>query len=493
MTFNSLQYFGFFAVVLIIYYRLGLDGQNRLMVIAGSIFYGLFDWRFLGLLYASILIDYTVGRCLAGTADPRSRKALLGVSLVGQLGMLGFFKYWNFFTADGTRFFHRLGLDVSPPVLHIVLPVGISFYTFQTLAYIFAVYRRQVPAEQNLITFATFVSWFPQLVAGPIERATSLMPQIKRRREPPDRSTTESGVFLILRGLVKKVVIADSVATYVSTVYSHPAGYGWVALALATVGFAVQVYGDFSGYTDIARGSSRLLGVELRRNFEQPFLSRDIREFWQRWHTSLTSWFVEFVGQPLGGAGKGKARAMVNVLIIFTLIGLWHGAAWHFVLWGLLNGVLVVIWRLFFPVPPGRHPMRVRLSEAPSIAFTFALFCGGVIFFRAGSIHDADVVLGHILSLRSGAAGPPSAALVPIMLGLVLVIDLAERHGRIATIESLRVRATFGGVPTSGEAIGESPVAGLRTLPAGLVLGLAVTALAVFSGGAPTPFIYFHF
>jgi D-alanyl-lipoteichoic acid acyltransferase DltB (MBOAT superfamily) len=493
MTFNSLQYFVFFAIVLLLYYRLNVRGQNFLMVVAGSIFYALFDWRFVGLLYASILIDYTVGRALAITDDARSRNALLGVSLAGQLGILGFFKYWDFFTGQGTSFLNHLGLGVSAPVLHILLPVGISFYTFQTLAYIFAVYRRQIAAERDLITFATFVCWFPQLVAGPIERATNLLPQIKRRREVPSRPMLESGTLLIIRGLFKKIVIADSVASYVATVYAHPGNYGWAALVLATVGFAIQVYGDFSGYTDIARGSSRLLGVELRRNFEQPFLSRDIREFWQRWHTSLTSWFVEFVGGPLGGARRGAVRAMLNVLIIFSLIGLWHGASWHFVVWGALNGLLVVTWRKFFPVPKGRHPMRVRLSEAPGIIFTFALFCGGVVFFRAASLHDAGVVFTHILSLKRGAAGPSGSALVPIMLAVVVAVDLAERRQRINAIETLRVKATFGGVPTPAEAVEESPVAGLRLPSAGLVLGVAAAAILVFSGGTPTPFIYFHF
>ena len=493
MTFNSLQYFLFLAVVVLLYYLMGVKGQNRLMVLAGAVFYGSFNWRFLGLLYASTLIDYSVGRCLGGTDNARSRKRLLAVSLTAQLGILGFFKYWGFFTHDTARVLARVGVHVSPPVLNIALPVGISFYTFQTLAYVFAVHRRQIAPERNLLTFATFVSWFPQLVAGPIERATSLLPQIKRRRDVPDRASLESGLLLIVRGLVKKVVVADSVAGYVTTVYNRAGAFGWQALALATVGFAVQVYGDFSGYTDIARGSSRLLGVELRRNFEQPFLSRDIREFWQRWHTSLTSWFVEFVGQPLQGKSRTRFRTVATVLVIFTLIGLWHGPSLHFVLWGVLNGILVVIWRLFFPVPEGRHPMKVRLREAPGIAFTFALFCLGVVFFRAPSAHDALSVIRHLLTLRPGAAGPSTGVLVPIMLAVVFGIDLAERRARIATIESLRVRATYGGVPTREEAIEESPIFGLATVPAGVTIGVAVVAIVLFSGGAPTPFIYFHF
>jgi alginate O-acetyltransferase complex protein AlgI len=493
MSFNSLQYFAFFGVVLLIYYRLPKRGQNLLMIVAGSVFYGAFDWRFLGLLYLSIAIDYLVGRGLGSTDDAGRRKRLLAVSLVGQLGILAFFKYFGFFSESATRFLDKIGLSPDEFTLHVLLPVGISFYTFQTLAYVFAVYRRQLPPERDLVTFGAFVAWFPQLVAGPIESATSLLPQIQRRRDTPSAPTVESGVALILRGLFKKIVIADALATYVNTVYAHPGSYGWKPLTLATVGFAVQVYGDFSGYTDIARGSSRLLGVELRRNFEQPYLSRDIREFWTRWHTSLSWWFVEFVGRPLGGATRGRGVALRNVLIIFTLIGLWHGAAWHYVFWGFLNGVLVVIWRRFIPVPARRHPMKVRWREAPSIAFTFGLFCLGVAFFRANTMGDAAVVVTNILTFHTGPPGPSGAALIPIMLGLVLLLDIAERRQRISAIESLRVRATLGGVPTPEEAVAESPIPLSSPVLAGVIVGALIVGIVVFSGGTPTKFIYFQF
>jgi alginate O-acetyltransferase complex protein AlgI len=232
--------------------------------------------------------------------------------------------------------------------------------------------------------------------------------------------------------------------------------------------------------------------VELRRNFEQPFLSRDIRELWQRWHTSLGSWFVEFVGTPLGGARRGAIRAAFNVLVIFTLIGLWHGAAWHFVFWGFINGVLVVLWRRV-PVPKSRHQMKLRLAEIPGIAFTFALFCAGVVFFRSQSFHDGLVILKHIATLRGGVGGPATGVLVPIMLAAVLALDLMERRRRIATIETLRVRANVGGVATTAEAALESPVWELNAVSAGLLIGVLLLLLLAFSGGAPTPFIYFQF
>jgi alginate O-acetyltransferase complex protein AlgI len=492
MTFNSLEYLVFFAVVLALYFRFGAKGQNRLMVLAGAVFYGAFDWRFLGLLYASCVVDFFVGQAIERSDEQRRRRQFLAISVVFQVGILAFFKYFNFFTDSAERVLDAVGLSVDPVTLDIVLPVGISFYTFQTLAYVFGVYRRQVPAERDLITFATFVSWFPQLVAGPIERATSLLPQVQRRRVRPEGPVIESGLMLIVRGLVKKVVVADSLATFVTTVYSGQAKFGWQALTLATVGFAVQVYGDFSGYSDIARGSSRLLGVELRRNFEQPFLSRTMQEFWQRWHTSLGSWFVEFVAQPLGGARHGRLRAEANVLLIFVLIGLWHGAAWHFVAWGFLNGCFVLLWRRI-PVPKSRHPMKIRTRDLLGIVFTFSLFCLGVILFRAMSLRDAARILEGIVTFRDGAGGPASGALVPIMLGLVLLLDLDERRRRVRAIETLRVRPQLGGISSPPEAAMESPTFAMRPWAAGVKVGLMVVAILLFSGGTPTPFIYFQF
>ncbi len=492
MTFNTLQFVALFAVVLLLYYRFGLKGQNRLMLVAGSVFYAAFDWRFLGLLYLSAIVDYFVGRALDTKDEPSTRKALLATSLVVQIGILAVFKYFDFFAESFTSALGWLGLSANPVLLEVVLPVGISFYTFQTLAYVFYVYRRQMHAERNLVTFATFVAWFPQLVAGPIERPTSLLPQIQRRREAPDRALTESAIALILTGLFKKVVIADGIATFVNSAYSAPETHSSRTLVLATVGFAVQVYGDFSGYSDMARGISRLLGVELRRNFEEPFLSRDMREFWQRWHTSLGWWFTEFVGRPLGGARQGRLRAILNVLIIFALIGLWHGAAWTFVFWGVFNGVLVAYWRLR-PVPENRHPMLVRWRDFPAIVRTFALYCVGVVFFRAASFDDALTIGKRIATLRPGVPSPEGALLIPIAALAVLVIDLWSRKRRIQAIEATRTRAQLGATATAQEAVHESLTYGMNPVSAGAVLGVMVVAVIVFSGGTPTPFIYFQF
>ena len=492
MTFNSLQFFAFFIAVLLLYYRFDRAGQNRLMFVAGSVFYAAFDWRFLGLLYLSTIVDYTVGRRLEVAEARRARRRLVAVSLVVQLGILGVFKYFNFFAGSLTDVMGFLGLKADPPVLKVLLPVGISFYTFQTLAYVFYVYRGQIEAEHDIATFAAFVAWFPQLVAGPIERPTHLLPQLRGRRRRPDAERIEAGLLLILRGLFKKVVIADGVAAYVNAVYAAPRGFAFSALGIATVGFAVQVYGDFSGYSDIARGCSRLLGVELRRNFEQPFLSRNMREFWQRWHTSLGWWFTEFVGQPLGGARRGRLRSTVNVLIIFTLIGLWHGPAWTFVLWGLYNGVLVATARAR-PVPARQHPMKLAFADAPGIIATFVLFCIGVVLFRASSLHDAGQIFSRIVTLQAGRAAPPGSSTVVFMLSVVVVLDLVERMQRIAAIERTRTPARLGTPATTAEAVYESLVHGLRAVPAGVVVGFLGLGVLVFSGGAPRPFIYFQF
>ncbi|HEY1826486.1 MAG TPA: MBOAT family O-acyltransferase [Acidimicrobiales bacterium] len=495
MTFNSLQFAAFFAIVLLLYYWLPLRGQNILMVVSGAVFYGWFDWRFDLILAASCLIDFFVARRLDTTDSPTARKALLGVSLVSQLGMLAFFKYFDFFSTSLTSLLHRFGLHGDLLTIHVLLPIGISFYTFQTLGYVITVYRREFKAERDLLTFATYVSWWPVLLAGPIGRAPSLLPQMRRHRAAPSRPTVESAVMLIFVGLVKKVVVADALAGYINTVYAKPQTYGWTSLVLASVGFSLQVYGDFSGYSDIARGVSRLLGVEVARNFEQPFLSRDIREFWTRWHTSMASWFVDFVGRPLGGARQGHWRAMVNVMIIFALIGLWHGPAWHYVLWGVFNGVLIVLWRTFAPPVAERryHPMRLAWRDAPGIVLTFVFFTIGAVIFRATSVHEAGVVFKHIALLQGGQWAGSSAALVPILLVVVLVLDLLERRARVRTIETLRVRAHLGAVATPAEASYESILGGIPWAPAGVLVGVLTVAFVVFSGGAPVEFIYFHF
>jgi D-alanyl-lipoteichoic acid acyltransferase DltB (MBOAT superfamily) len=363
------------------------------------------------------------------------------------------------------------------------------------LGYVITVYRSDMKAERNLLTFATFVSWFPVLLAGPIGRANVILPQLRRRRELPSRPVVESALMLIFTGLVKKVIVADALSSYVGTVYNQPFVYGWTSLVIASIAFSLEVYCDFSGYSDMARGLSRLLGVEVSRNFEQPFLSRDIREFWTRWHTSMASWFVDYVGGPLGGARQGKVRTMINVLIIFALIGLWHGPGWTYIVWGLFNGALIVLWRVFGrPASQRRyHPMKVRWRDTPSIIVTFVLFTIGAVFFRAPSIHNALIIFKHVAKFEGGQWAGSTAALVPILLVLVVLLDLLDRRIRVRTIEALRVRARLGAEATPAEAAYESVLRGIPTVPAGVLLGVLTVGLVLFSGGAPIPFIYFHF
>lgn len=500
MTFNSLQFVVFLVAVLLVYYRFKVKGQNWVMVVAGSVFYGLFDWRFLFLLYGSTVVDWSVGRALGNSDDSRRRKLLVAGSLVYNLGVLGFFKYFDFFSESFSDALAVVGFEADPFTVNVLLPVGISFYTFQSVAYVITVYRRELKPEPNLITFAAFVSWFPQLVAGPIERPGSLLPHVQQTRVRPKLRVAESGVVLIIRGLFKKVVIADSVANYVNVVYAQPGIIGWKALAIASAGFAIQVYGDFSGYSDIARGTSRLLGVELRRNFEQPLLSRDIRELWLRWHTALSWWFREYVARPLQTLRKRRGKegdggvlwATFIVLVIFTLTGLWHGPAWTFVAWGFLNGVLVALWR-FIPTPKKQHPMRLRFREIPQILLTCAIFCLGATLFRATSLDQSWVVIKRIVTLKDGSAGPEGAATVGMAIILAIALDLLERRRRIQTIEGLRVRAVLGSAATPAEAVSESMTERTNVVLGGLMVAVMVAGILIYSGGTPTPFVYFQF
>ena len=301
MTFNSLQYALFLPIVLLVYWQLKRRAQNVLLLIASYLFYGAFDWRFLGLLMISTGTDFVVGRLLEVTEDPRRRKRIFFISLAVNLGILGFFKYFNFFTADGARFLDQLGLNLSPPVLRVLLPVGISFYTFHGMSYTFDVYRRHIEPTHSLLNFAVFVAFFPQLVAGPIGRAHLQLPQFERDREKPDRQQVRRSVLLILIGLFKKVAIADMLSPYVNNAFSAPGVTSWLGLLVGVWAFAFQIYGDFAGYSDIARGSAFLLGIDLPVNFNQPYLSRSVTEFWRRWHISLSTWLRDYLYIPLGG------------------------------------------------------------------------------------------------------------------------------------------------------------------------------------------------
>jgi len=469
MVFNSLQYAVFFTVVLSIYWRLPHRIQTLFLLGASYIFYAAWDWRFVGLMLLSTVVDYSVGRGLAVIEDQKRRKLLFGASLALNLGVLGFFKYFNFFVDSAVALIERTPLQVNEPVLEVLLPIGISFYTFHGISYTFDVYRREIRATRNPIAFAAFVAHFPQLVAGPIGRAEVQLPQIENPRRRPNAALIHSAVYLIVLGLLKKVAIADPLAPFVDDVFSNPERASATTLIVGAWAFGLQIYGDFSGYSDIARGSSRLLGVELLNNFQQPYLSRDISEFWRTWHMSLSSWLRDYLYIPLGGNRKGKLKTLRNLMITMVLGGLWHGAAWTFVVWGALHGLFLSVHRLASDrAAIAGGPVRWR--ETLSVFATFNLVSLAWIFFRAEDFTQAFSYVQGIFTWQSGAEDLEMIALfIPLAL-VVLLIDLAQRNLRDET----------------------APLR-LPTPAYGAFVGFAVACLIVFSGTASEPFIYFQF
>lgn len=396
MVFNSLDFAVFLPIVFGLYWafdRWGTRAQNLLLLVASYVFYGWWDPRFLSLLAFSSLVDYFVGIGLSRTDDPKGRKALIGLSLVVNLGLLGFFKYFNFFAESFAEAFTLMGHYIRPESLDIVLPVGISFYTFQTLSYSIDVYRGHLTPSRNVVDFLAFVSFFPQLVAGPIERASNLLPQFAKRREFNLQLATD-GMRQLLWGLFKKTVIADNCAEFANYIFNSPDYFQGGTMAFAAMLFAFQIYGDFSGYSDMAVGMSKLFGFNLMRNFAYPYFSRDMAEFWRRWHISLSTWFRDYLYIPLGGSRGGKWSAVRNTFVIFLVSGFWHGANWTFLMWGLLNAfyfipLLLLGWNRNNTgnVAPGR--IFPDIKDLISIAVTFALTCFAWIFFRAESMADA--------------------------------------------------------------------------------------------------------
>ncbi len=341
MLFNSIDFAFFLPIVFILYWFVtnkDLRLQNLLIVTASYVFYGWWDWRFLSLIFFSTIVDYTIGRKLKIEENKIKRKTLLWTSILVNLGFLGFFKYYNFFVDNFITAFSFFGQDIQANSLNIILPVGISFYTFQTLSYTIDVYKRKLEPTNDFIAFSAFVSFFPQLVAGPIERATHLLPQFYSKRTF-DYSKAVDGMRQILWGLFKKIVIADNCAEFANQIFNNSADMNGSTLVLGALFFTFQIYGDFSGYSDIAIGTSRLFGFDLMRNFNFPYFSRDIAEFWRRWHISLSTWFRDYLYIPLGGSRGGTWMKVRNTFVIFIISGFWHGANWTFIVWGALNAI----------------------------------------------------------------------------------------------------------------------------------------------------------
>lgn len=397
MLFNSWLFAGFFVVVYAAYLSLSRfrRGQNLLLLVASYCFYGWWDWRFLGLLALSTVIDFTIGQLLAKAGGSKKRKALLLVSVCSNLGILGFFKYFNFFSDSAAALLEGLGFSVNTFTLMVVLPIGISFYTFQTLSYTIDVYRGRMEPVRSPLDFALYVAFFPQLVAGPIERATHFLPQIARARSvTPDQF--DAGLYLILWGLFKKVVIADNLALMVDGVFSNGGEAGGLAVMGATLAFAFQIYGDFSGYSDIARGLCKLMGFDLMVNFRLPYFAISPSDFWRRWHISLSSWLRDYLYIPLGGNRCTPIRVCINLMITMLLGGLWHGASWTFVLWGLFHGVILVAYRLLAPgldYMPLWGTWRRAVRTLSLMALMFGLTLIGWLLFRAESMENLGSML----------------------------------------------------------------------------------------------------
>lgn len=406
MLFNSLDFAIFLPVVFILYWFVtnnDLKAQNLLLVLASYFFYGWWDWRFLSLILFSTLVDYTVGIALSKQANHSKRRMLLWTSILVNLGFLGFFKYYNFFLDNFVTAFSFFGAEIQANSLNIILPVGISFYTFQTLSYTIDIYKRKLEPTKDIVAFSAFVSFFPQLVAGPIERASNLLPQFYKKRTF-EYSKAADGVRQILWGLFKKMVIADNCAGYANEIFDNSADYNGSTLFLGALFFTFQIYGDFSGYSDIAIGTSRLFGFNLKQNFAFPYFSRDIAEFWRRWHISLSTWFRDYLYIPLGGSRGGTWMKVRNTFIIFIVSGFWHGANWTFIAWGALNAIyfLPLLLRKKNRVYLGAINTKYSfpsLKEGGSILITFVLTVLAWVFFRAENIGHALTYIAEIFSM----------------------------------------------------------------------------------------------
>ena len=454
MLFNSIDFAIFLPIVFFLYWFVvnkNLKLQNFSIVVASYTFYGWWDWRFLSLILFSTIIDYSVGRRLLNEDSISKRKVLLWISILVNLGFLGFFKYYNFFLDNFVTAFSFFGNPINAQGLNIILPVGISFYTFQTLSYTIDVYKRKLEPTRDFIAFSAFVSFFPQLVAGPIERATNLLPQFyKKRTFEYDKAV--DGLRQILWGLFKKIVIADNSAQIANEIFNNSADYSGSTLILGALFFTFQIYGDFSGYSDIAIGTSRLFGFDLKQNFAFPYFSRDIAEFWRRWHISLSTWFRDYLYIPLGGSLGGTWMKIRNTFAIFIVSGFWHGANWTFIVWGALNALYFLPLLLLNKnrtntdtVAQGKYLPSIK--EFIQIGLTFSLTVLAWVFFRAENIGHAFSYLSSIFSksLLSFPRFPlmKLAFTTVIMIAIFIVIEWIGRNKQYAIENAVNIKQNY--------------------------------------------------
>jgi len=482
MLFNSIDFAIFLPIVFILYWFVtvrNLKLQNFLIVAASYLFYGWWDWRFLSLILFSTIVDYSISLKLKTENNQTKRKGLLWISILINLGFLGFFKYYNFFLDNFIAAFSFFGAEIKGNSLNIILPVGISFYTFQTLSYTIDVYKRKLEPTDDFVAFSAFVSFFPQLVAGPIERATNLLPQFYKKRTF-DYSKAVDGMRQILWGLFKKVVVADNCAEHANLIFNNSADYSGSTLVLGALFFTFQIYGDFSGYSDIAIGTSRLFGFDLMRNFNFPYFSRDIAEFWRRWHISLSTWFRDYLYIPLGGSRGGTWMKIRNTFIIFVVSGFWHGANWTFIFWGALNAVYFLPLLLtnnnrnnLAIAAQGKYLPTVK--ELLMMLITFVLTVFAWIFFRAETIGHA---FGYISGILSSSLfelpeflGMRKALTTIVLTGIFVLIEWAGREQQFA-IQNLGLKWK-------------------RSLRYALYYAIVITIY--WFGGQQQQFVYFQF
>ena len=475
MLFQSSTFILFFCVVFLVYWKLPHRAQNLFLLAASLFFYGSWNAAFLGLIVGSATIDYLCAAAIARSSNERTRKLFLWLAVGASLAILGFFKYANFFVDNFVELARLLGLEASRPVLNIILPVGISFHTFQSMSYTIDVYRRELEPCRRYLDFVLFVAFFPQLVAGPIERGANLLPQVTQPRPPLRLGVVLEAIKLIVVGYAQKVAIADSLAPIADLVFARPAELDSLTLYLGVVAFALQIYCDFAGYSNIARGTAKLLGFRLMKNFEEPYLVANITEFWRRWHISLSQWLRDYLYIPLGGNRRGRARTYANLMTTMLLGGLWHGASWTFVVWGGLHGLYLSVHKALGgrragarPEPGGPGESLGRRLLGGFVTFQLVLFAW--IFFRAETFEQAlDVIRGIG---RGSARFSVEALEVLFYVALSFGVDLLlrRRDGRHLTLLFSR-----------------------RWTVEASALGLLVLWILLVGENDVVPFIYFQF
>ena len=450
MLFNSIEFLLFLPTIFILYwfvFNKNLKYQNSLILASSYVFYGWWDHRFLSLIFLSTIVDYVIGLNIFNQSSKKKQKLLLWGSVLFNLSVLGFFKYYNFFVDSWVELFSSVGYEIkSIWTLNFILPVGISFYTFQTMSYTIDIYRKKLEPTKDFISFASFVSFFPQLVAGPIERASNLLPQILKKREFQYDQVIQ-GLKLILWGMFKKVVIADSLAPIVDDIFSNYQDFGGGTLWLGAIYFSFQIYCDFSGYSDIAIGTSKLLGFELMSNFKFPYFSRNIGEFWRKWHISLSTWFRDYLYIPLGGSQEGKWKSIRNIFIIFLVSGFWHGANWTFIFWGLFHSILFLPTFMFNKNRNytssiiAANTLLPSLKEFINVVTTFLLVTIGWVFFRSESIGDSFSYLASMdYNINSFTHLSPKVVLYILMLILVEWTQRFDERNLFVTFPKLIFR-----------------------------------------------------